>query len=112
MQFCPKCGTRLRFTKLRNDGGAAAALVCEKCGFQLEAKGTISKPEETNSQLQIRVIGDEQKDLKAMPTATADCPKCGNDEAFWWLLQTRGGDEPTTQFYRCTKCEHTWRSYA
>ena len=46
------------------------------------------------------------------PTIKIDCEKCGNDEAVWWMLQTRSADEPTTQFYRCTKCKHTWRNYA
>ncbi|MEK6870559.1 MAG: zinc ribbon domain-containing protein, partial [Thermoproteota archaeon] len=41
-----------------------------------------------------------------------ECEKCGNDEAVWWMLQTRSADEPTTQFYRCSKCRHTWRNYA
>ncbi|MCE2508324.1 MAG: RPA12/RPB9/RPC11 RNA polymerase family protein, partial [Nitrosopumilaceae archaeon] len=33
-------------------------------------------------------------------------------EAVWWMLQTRSADEPTTQFYRCTGCGHTWRDYS
>jgi hypothetical protein len=28
------------------------------------------------------------------------------------MLQTRSADEATTQFYRCTKCGHTWRNYS
>ncbi len=54
----------------------------------------------------------EEEKIHTMPTTNVECPKCGNNEAFWWFLQTRGGDEPTTQFYRCKKCEHTWREYA
>jgi DNA-directed RNA polymerase subunit M len=30
----------------------------------------------------------------------------------WWMLQTRSADEATTQFFRCTKCKHTWRNYS
>jgi len=26
-------------------------------------------------------------------------------------VQTRGGDEASTQFMRCTKCNHTFREY-
>ena len=62
-----------------------------------------------NSIVEITDSGDEGPTL---PTTQANCPKCDGREAFWCLLQTRGGDESTTQFYRCTKCKHTWRVYA
>ena len=45
------------------------------------------------------------------PKTEIKCPKCGNPEAYYWLLQTRAGDEPETQFFRCTKCSHQWRNY-
>ena len=48
---------------------------------------------------------------EALPTIEAKCEKCGHGEAVWWMLQTRSADEPTTQFYRCTSCGHTWRNY-
>ncbi len=38
------------------------------------------------------------------------CPKCGNTQANWWMVQTDSADEPSTQFFRCTKCRHTWRN--
>ena len=47
-----------------------------------------------------------------IPTIKIECEKCGNDEAVWWMLQTRSADEPTTQFYRCSKCRYTWRNCA
>lgn len=43
------------------------------------------------------------------PTTKAQCSACGNGEAYWWLRQMRGADEPETRFYRCTKCGKTWR---
>jgi DNA-directed RNA polymerase subunit M len=48
----------------------------------------------------------------AMPTTTAQCAKCGNMTAYWWMLQTRSADEATTQFFRCTECNYTWRNYS
>ncbi|RZD31406.1 MAG: transcription factor S [uncultured DHVE6 group euryarchaeote] len=46
-----------------------------------------------------------------MATVTAECEKCNHTEAYWWTEQTRSSDEPETQFFRCTKCKHTWREY-
>ncbi|MBI4257765.1 MAG: transcription factor S [Thaumarchaeota archaeon] len=112
MQFCPKCGARLRFKKLKSEDKTVPANVCERCGYQSETSGTFAKPEQATTQSQIKVIGDEHRDLKTMPTMAIECSKCQNNEAYWWLVQTRSGDEATTQFYRCTKCEFTWRSYA
>ena len=40
------------------------------------------------------------------------CEKCGNKAAYYWTQQTRGADEPETRFFKCTKCEYTWREYA
>ncbi len=45
------------------------------------------------------------------PKMKADCPKCKNNEVWWWTEQTRAADEPETSFFRCTKCRHTWREY-
>ena len=58
------------------------------------------------------LVLDENDGKDVMPTIEIECEKCGNNEAVWWMLQTRSADEPTTQFYRCTKCEYTWRNYA
>ncbi len=53
------------------------------------------------------------KDIETLPiTKDEECPKCGNREAYYWLIQTRAGDEPETKFMRCTKCKHTWRDYS
>jgi DNA-directed RNA polymerase subunit M len=57
-------------------------------------------------------VMDSERGPDALPTTAVDCPKCGNNNAFWWMLQTRSADEATTQFYRCTKCGHTWRNYS
>jgi transcription factor S len=37
------------------------------------------------------------------------CGKCNNRGAYYYLRQTRKADEPTTAFYRCTKCKNQWK---
>ncbi len=83
-----------------------------RCGYTREIgkkekeKYTLEeKPEESK---EIPVIEEE---FHLMPTVRIDCKKCGNTEAYYWMVQTRAGDEPATKFYRCTKCKHTWRDY-
>lgn len=58
------------------------------------------------------VVIDEDKELENLSTIDAECPKCKHEKAIWWLVQTRGVDEPSTRFFRCVKCRHTWREYA
>ena len=105
MKFCPKCEV-----KLKNSG---SGLQCSKCGYveDQEEKKTkkVLDAQETNEEFNV-FEGDEGEE--ALPTIKIECEKCGNDEAVWWMLQTRSADEPTTQFYRCTKCKYTWRNYA
>ena len=111
MQFCEKCGTKLKVKQIKTGGSVFPGLVCDKCGFYKRVDKYVAQPEVSASRIQIKVIGDEANEIKTLPTTTIECPKCGNATAYWWLLQTRSGDEPPTQFYRCTKCDYTWRFY-
>lgn len=107
MKFCPKCGTRLK--NKYDKESKQTVLMCIKCGYAeegVETKSEIISKEEPS----MKVVSDDE--VETMPTIKIECPKCGHDTAVWWMLQTRSADEPTTQFYRCTKCNHTWRHYA
>ncbi|MDG6933807.1 MAG: transcription factor S [Nitrososphaerota archaeon] len=113
MDFCPKCNSRMKPRQIKIEDKAVIALVCPKCGYSSnmpDQKGVEISDEASTAS--IKVVGDEADKLKTMPVTTIECPKCGNMEAQWWFLQTRSGDEPPTQFYRCTACGHTWRQYA
>ena len=102
MKFCPKCKTRLRHME--------GVLICPKCEYREDGSAPAPKPT-TQVMSEFNVLSeDDQKEI--LPTTTINCPKCSHDKAAWWMLQTRSADEPTTQFYRCVMCEHTWRDYS
>jgi transcription factor S len=94
-------------------------VLCPKCGFTadkeqyqpLSKKKSITTSSENTSGSSLKVM-DTDSGPTALPTTSIECPKCGNNTAFWWMLQTRSADEATTQFYRCTVCSHTWRNYS
>lgn len=104
MKFCPSCEVKLK----KSDSG----LQCPKCDYVegQENKQTKTLVEEEHPS-EFNVVAENEGE-ETLPTIKIECEKCGNDEAVWWMLQTRSADEPTTQFYRCTKCRNTWRNYA
>ena len=106
MEFCPKCEVRL---KKNNDG----LLSCPKCQFvKGKSADTIKeKSEEVNSEFLVMDESDLNQAKELESTVPIDCEKWHNKEGVSWTFQTRSADEPETKFYRCTKCNHTWRDY-
>ena len=96
--FCPKC----RLLMFPTNG----KLECRKCGYvkkvEKEEKSIIKKREERGMLIL-------PENIETMPKTKVNCPKCGNNEAYWVLRQMRAADEPETRIYRCTKCNHSWR---
>ena len=106
MLFCPKCGGLLQIKKQ----GTKNVQFCS-CGYSSAAKIESSfneKMKHENKKVEIRESTD-----KILPISTdVDCPKCKHGSAYFWMKQTRAGDEPETKFYKCTECKHTWRDYS
>jgi DNA-directed RNA polymerase subunit M len=104
VQFCPKCGLALLPTKKLK----AVVLSCPKCGYETKRSDrTVQRLEQQKEN--VVVIGREEQKIRTLPKTKMDCPKCGHKEAYYWLVQTRGADESSTQFFRCTSCGTTWR---
>ena len=101
MEFCPKCGAVL-VEKRKNPG-------CPRCGYSSKIKLKLETSEQIEEKKKVAVVHD--KDTEVNPVVTEECKKCGNDKAFFWTVQTRASDEAETKFFKCTKCEHTWREY-
>jgi len=103
MEFCPKCGAMML--------PSGSEFKC-RCGFTKDVSkkdaGKYEVSEKIESEDNVVMKGE---DVDTLPTTKTNCPKCGNNKAFWWLRQTRSADEAETRFLRCTSCKHTWREY-
>ena len=105
MKFCAKCGTVLQLEAEKKQ------YICPKCGAKESMESEMIIPRNNKDEDKIVVIGKKERKLSVLPQTKVPCPKCDNTTAYWWMVQTRGIDESATQFFRCTKCGHTWRSY-
>ena len=104
IMFCEKCGSILR----PKEKAGKKILFCS-CGFS-------KSPEGDSAEIKEKVEGAKEihvmEDIETNPKVKIKCDKCQNDIAYYWTQQTRGADEPETRFFKCTKCNHTWREYA
>jgi transcription factor S len=107
MQFCDKCGGLMVPEK------GKSFLVCRNCGKKKQVKNrndTKIKVESVKKKNPVIVV-EKKAQFETLPRTKIECPECHNKEAFWWMRQTRAGDEPPTRFHKCTKCSHVWREY-
>jgi transcription factor S len=112
MDFCPQCGSLLIPKKVKSGTQITIILACKKCPYKnKEVTGNDKLDVKTishNSKPMIAVI-DKEQELNVEPTMQITCEKCGNTKAYVWQVQTRGADESSTQFLRCTSCGYTFR---
>jgi len=106
MEFCPKCGTIL----MAKESKKKILYICRKCGHRFSDYKPIEIKEKVKKKPMDDVVVIEQEN-ESLPKTKTICPKCGNQEAVWWLQQTRSADEAPTLFLRCTKCKYSWREY-
>jgi len=84
-------------------------MVCRKCGHKIPkttGESMVSKTKQLD-----RVVPVLEQESSGLPTTNSRCPECGNNIAYWWLRQLRSADESEVRFFRCTKCNRTWREY-
>jgi len=101
--FCPECKSILM--------ASAGQLKCRKCGYIRKISDSDQLQKKTMRSEKEIVIVEEDGSIPTLPTIQIKCPKCENNLAFWWLRQLRAADESEVRFFRCCKCNHTWRQY-
>jgi DNA-directed RNA polymerase subunit M len=113
MDFCSKCGSRLIPRKVKSANQRLVILSCSKCGNKEKEKNNnqmqLNSKTIPHNPKQLVAVIDKEKQLSTMPTIHFTCLRCGNQNAYAWQVQTRGSDESSTQFLRCTSCGYTFR---
>jgi DNA-directed RNA polymerase subunit M len=104
--FCKKCNSLLIPEK--NESGKVK-FICRKCGTSSRSKDIKIKSVNPKKE---KLYFVDKKDGENLPTTKETCPKCKGRKAYYWIIQTRAADEPATKFFKCVKCEHTWRDYS
>jgi len=101
--FCKKCGSLMRPINKK--------LQCTRCGAESEInaadRATIT---EKGRNSETKVI-DGEGTQGTLPKTNIECEKCGHNEAYFVIRQTRAADEPETMIYECCKCGSRWRRY-
>ncbi|MFO7837129.1 MAG: transcription factor S [Candidatus Thorarchaeota archaeon] len=107
MEFCDECGAMMVPSE---DEDGNRVLKCRSCSHEKAIEGELKVSQSIEKTPRDKIIIVEEESVP-LPKTTAECPRCGHNEAYFWTSQTRRADEGATEFYRCTKCKHTWRNY-
>ena len=103
VDFCDSCGTIII-------GKKGDKVECPSCGKTQKTQSSVKLTEKVKKKKEQEIV-DTNSAAEIHPTTEAECPQCGAKEAYYWTKQTRAGDEPETQFFKCTECAHQWRDY-
>jgi transcription factor S len=103
VDFCKDCGAIIM-------GIRGEEVPCPSCGASQKAK-TEMKLSEKVAKVEEKEVIDTNKQAEINPITDAECPECKSPKAYYWTKQTRAGDEPETQFFKCVECAHQWRDY-
>jgi len=104
MKFCPKCGAVLIQKRTR------WSCSNPNCSYSTDEKIKLMSSEIKEKREKIDIL--KEKDTNVLPLVSATCPKCGHRKVYYWSSQMRSGDEAETRFFRCEKCNETWREYS
>lgn len=104
VDFCDKCGAIVV-------GKKGEDVKCVACGYIQKATKSVSLSEKIDKKEEREILDSSDDTAEIHPTTSEECPECKHDEAYYWTKQTRAGDEPETQFFKCVNCKHQWRDY-
>jgi len=67
-------------------------------------------PSMEGSRKALELRNSEIGSIEFIVEGVANCSRCGSGRLGIIFKQTRSADEPTTIYYRCTKCSNSWKT--
>mmetsp|Transcript_3598 Transcript_3598/g.5902 ORF Transcript_3598/g.5902 Transcript_3598/m.5902 type:complete len:112 (-) Transcript_3598:8-343(-) len=106
--FCPRCENLLVESSFRLDN--ETHLYCFTCPYRIKLPKKAVQSFSVTPKTAEEPFGGA-KAWENVDKTDETCPKCGNAQAYFKMMQLRSADEPATEFYKCTKqsCGHLWR---
>jgi transcription factor S len=104
VDFCSNCGAIVI-------GKKGEEVKCSACGFAQKPKGSVKLSEKIVKRDDVEIVDKSDSGAEIHPLTEQECPECKHTLAYYWTRQTRAGDEPETNFYKCEMCKHQWREY-
>ena len=83
-------------------------LFCQACPYVYRVQKNLVKKTTFKQKTIDDVLGGDDA-WENVDSTEIDCVKCENNRAYFLQIQIRSADEPSTLFYKCTKCGHDWR---
>eukprot|EP00771_Trimastix_marina_P003630 gnl/Trimastix_PCT/4933.p3 GENE.gnl/Trimastix_PCT/4933~~gnl/Trimastix_PCT/4933.p3 ORF type:complete len:108 (+),score=24.79 gnl/Trimastix_PCT/4933:33-356(+) len=105
MQFCPTCANLL----LVDPQGDTTRFYCQTCPYIFNIRSKVTRSLPLVHKEVADVMGGPEAWKNASKTEMALCPRCKHKEAYFYEVQTRSADEPSTLFFKCARCGNNWR---
>lgn len=102
--FCPNCHN---LVSIHVEGNVF--FYCRTCNYKFRLKHKIYSKLDCTQFNKLVSTDAIDADTKNMSKTQAICPKCTHDEAYFYSMQTRSADEPSTLFYICVQCNNHWK---
>lgn len=103
MQFCPVCESLLLLQTTNHEN----FLGCRACVYKLPLENRLRTVIEFSPPDKFDQLFSEKE--SKLSKIQINCVKCDGSEAYFFQMQTRSADEASTIFYKCVKCNHTWK---
>eukprot|EP01053_Blabericola_migrator_P001022 Blabericola_migrator_1__1021@NODE_1257_length_4964_cov_22_802736_g850_i0_p4_GENE_NODE_1257_length_4964_cov_22_802736_g850_i0NODE_1257_length_4964_cov_22_802736_g850_i0_p4_ORF_typecomplete_len112_score4_92TFIIS_C/PF01096_18/1e03TFIIS_C/PF01096_18/9_1e17RNA_POL_M_15KD/PF02150_16/4_8e08RNA_POL_M_15KD/PF02150_16/62RNA_POL_M_15KD/PF02150_16/37Zn_Tnp_IS1595/PF12760_7/0_18Zn_Tnp_IS1595/PF12760_7/0_042PhnA_Zn_Ribbon/PF08274_12/31PhnA_Zn_Ribbon/PF08274_12/2_1e02PhnA_Zn_Ribbon/PF08274_12/0_99PhnA_Zn_Ribbo len=106
--FCPTCHNLLQLSDGSGSSSGGMRFKCESCSYNFAIREKVILKKFLSPKPPDDAIS-AQEEMKQCAKTQAVCPECNHNEAYFFQMQIRSGDEASTTFFCCTQCQSRWK---